>query len=46
MYVIADRINGMFKDVRAAIESKDASAIQNLAKELLELGATALDING
>ena len=45
MYVIADRINGMFKDVYAAIESKDASAIQNLAKELLELGATALDIN-
>lgn len=45
MFVIADRINGMFKDVGAAIESKDASFIQNLAKELVGLGATALDIN-
>ena len=45
MYIIADRINGMFKDVNALIEAKDAQGIQNLANELLESGATALDIN-
>ena len=45
MYIIADRINGMFRDVNEAIEAKDASAIQAMAKELLAAGATALDIN-
>ena len=45
MYVIADRINGMFDDVNDAIESKNAGAIQEIAKQLLKAGATALDIN-
>jgi 5-methyltetrahydrofolate corrinoid/iron sulfur protein methyltransferase len=45
MFVIADRINGIFSDVNEAIESQDAAAIQAMAKELIEKGATALDIN-
>ena len=45
MFVIADRINGMFDDVNEAIQAKNASAIQEMAKELLAGGATALDIN-
>ena len=45
MYVIADRINGMYDDVNDAIEAKNAGAIQEIAKQLLTAGATALDIN-
>ena len=45
MFVIADRINGMFTDVNEAIQSKNAGFIQEMAKELVAGGATALDIN-
>ena len=45
MFVIADRLNGMFSDVNEAIKSKDASVIQNIARQQLEGGGTALDIN-
>jgi 5-methyltetrahydrofolate corrinoid/iron sulfur protein methyltransferase len=45
MYVIGERINGMFKDVKAAIQTKDAAAIQALAKREVAAGATALDVN-
>ena len=45
MYVIADRINGMFDDIDEAIQAKNASAIQDVARQLIEGGATALDIN-
>jgi 5-methyltetrahydrofolate corrinoid/iron sulfur protein methyltransferase len=45
MYVIGERINGMFKDVRAAIKKRDQAAVQDLARRQLAAGATALDIN-
>jgi 5-methyltetrahydrofolate corrinoid/iron sulfur protein methyltransferase len=45
MYVIGERINGMFKDVRKAIRHKDASVIQDLARRQIEAGASALDVN-
>jgi 5-methyltetrahydrofolate corrinoid/iron sulfur protein methyltransferase len=45
MFVIGERINGMFDDVKQAIRRKDAKAIQNLAKRQLEAGAKALDVN-
>ena len=45
MYVIGERINGMFVDVKDAIVSQDASVIQDLAKRQLAAGATALDVN-
>ena len=45
MYVIGERINGMFVDVKDAIVNQDASVIQDLAKRQLAAGATALDVN-
>ncbi|MHC4717327.1 MAG: dihydropteroate synthase [Planctomycetota bacterium] len=45
MYVIGERINGMFKDVKGALQEKDASVIQDLAKRQMAAGASALDVN-
>jgi len=45
MYVIGERINGMFSDVKRAIKERDAEPVQDLARRQLEAGATALDIN-
>lgn len=45
MFSIGERINGMFKDVAEAINKKDKSVIQNLAKREILCGANALDVN-
>ncbi|UCH34314.1 MAG: dihydropteroate synthase [Armatimonadota bacterium] len=45
MYVIGERINGMFKDVRQAIQAQDKGIIQDLAKKQLAGGAHCLDVN-
>jgi len=45
MILIAERINGMFKDVKQAIADKDKKVIQQLAKKQTEAGATYLDVN-
>jgi 5-methyltetrahydrofolate corrinoid/iron sulfur protein methyltransferase len=45
MFIIGERINGMFKDVADAIKKKDKSVIQHLAKRQIECGANALDVN-
>lgn len=45
MYVIGERLNGMFKKVRAAIQEKDKAAIQEVAQAQLKAGAQALDLN-
>jgi len=45
MIIIAERINGMFKDVKEAIASKDKKVVQELAKKQTEAGATYLDVN-
>jgi 5-methyltetrahydrofolate corrinoid/iron sulfur protein methyltransferase len=45
MIVIGERINGMFKKVREAIQKKDASYIQDLASRQVAAGASILDIN-
>jgi 5-methyltetrahydrofolate corrinoid/iron sulfur protein methyltransferase len=45
MILIAERINGMFKDVKRAIEQKNKKIIQDLAKKQTEAGATYLDVN-
>ena len=45
MLIIGERINGMFKDVREAINKKDKSLIQGLAKKQVSSGANALDVN-
>jgi len=45
MYVIGERINGMFSDVKEAIRGKNAEVIQDLAKRQMAAGASALDVN-
>ncbi len=45
MFVIGERINGMFTDVKKAIQAQDPAPIQQLARDQLAAGANALDIN-
>ena len=45
MILIAERINGMFTDVKQAIADKNKQVIQDLAKEQTEAGASYLDVN-
>jgi 5-methyltetrahydrofolate corrinoid/iron sulfur protein methyltransferase len=45
MIVIAERINGMFTDVKQAIADKNKKVIQDLAKKQTEAGAAYLDVN-
>jgi 5-methyltetrahydrofolate corrinoid/iron sulfur protein methyltransferase len=45
MLVIGERINGMFRDVRQAIQRQDKAIIQDLARRQVEAGAQALDVN-
>ena len=45
MYVISERINGLFSTVARAIDSRDEKFIQELAVRQVECGAQALDIN-
>jgi 5-methyltetrahydrofolate corrinoid/iron sulfur protein methyltransferase len=45
MFIIGERINGMFVDVAGAIKKKDKKAIQILAEKQVSCGANALDVN-
>ena len=45
MFVISERINGMFTAVRKAIAARDPEAIRKIAGRQLEAGADALDLN-
>jgi len=45
MIIIAERINGMFTDVKQAIAEKNKKGIQELARKQTEAGATYLDVN-
>jgi 5-methyltetrahydrofolate corrinoid/iron sulfur protein methyltransferase len=45
MIIIGERINGMFKKVREAIQAKDAAFIADLASQQVRAGAAILDIN-
>jgi len=45
MILIAERINGMFADVKQAIADKDKKVIQELAKKQTKAGAAYLDVN-
>ena len=45
MSVIGERINGMFTDVKKAIQAQDPAPIQQLARDQVAAGANALDIN-
>ncbi len=45
MYIIGEKINGMFKKVNQAIKERNSEYIKELAKQQLEAGADALDVN-
>jgi 5-methyltetrahydrofolate corrinoid/iron sulfur protein methyltransferase len=45
MIIIGERINGLFKKVREAIQKKDAAFIRDLAARQVKAGAAILDIN-
>ena len=45
MYVIGERINGMFTAIGDALIAKDKKPVQNMAAQQIENGADALDIN-
>jgi 5-methyltetrahydrofolate corrinoid/iron sulfur protein methyltransferase len=45
MFVIGERINGMFLEVKKAVEERNKGPIQDLATRQVEAGADALDIN-
>ncbi|GAW91840.1 methyltetrahydrofolate cobalamin methyltransferase [Calderihabitans maritimus] len=45
MLIIGERINGMFKDIKEAIQNKDPKPVQEWARKQEEGGARALDIN-
>ena len=45
MLIIGERINGMFKNVRAAIAEQNKDVIVDLARRQLSAGAQVLDIN-
>ncbi len=45
MVIIGERINGMFKKVREAIQKKDAAFIRELAAGQVRAGASVLDVN-
>ncbi len=45
MFIISERINGMFTAVKKAIAAKDAAAIGEIARRQLTAGADALDLN-
>ncbi|MBI2440868.1 MAG: dihydropteroate synthase [Lentisphaerae bacterium] len=45
MFVIGERINGMFTDISQAIAAKDKKPVQAMAEKQLSAGADALDLN-
>ena len=45
MIAVGERINGMFKDVRKAVQKKDPGPVIDLAQKQTEAGAGYLDIN-
>ncbi len=45
MFVIGERINGMFRTIGDAIAAKDPKPVQEMALPQLAAGASALDIN-
>lgn len=45
MIIFSERINGMYRDVRGAINQKEKKVVQDLAREQVAGGADVLDIN-
>ena len=45
MFIVGELINGMYQQVGSAIQQKDKSVIQSLAKKQVDAGCDALDLN-
>ncbi len=45
MIIFSERVNGMYRDVRAAIKDRDKEVIHRLAEEQLDGGADVIDLN-
>jgi 5-methyltetrahydrofolate corrinoid/iron sulfur protein methyltransferase len=45
MYAIGERINGMFKSVRGAIQQRNPEPVHDLVRRQLAAGANCLDVN-
>ncbi|HID75150.1 MAG TPA: methyltetrahydrofolate--corrinoid methyltransferase [Planctomycetaceae bacterium] len=45
MIIFSERINGMYRDVRRAINEKQKAVVQQLVKEQVDGGADVIDIN-
>ena len=45
MFVVGERVNGMYTDIKKAIQNKDKGPVQEIALKQIESGANALDIN-
>jgi 5-methyltetrahydrofolate corrinoid/iron sulfur protein methyltransferase len=45
MIIFSERINGMYRDVRAAIQERNKQVVQDLAREQLAGGADVMDLN-
>jgi len=43
--IFSERINGMYRDVRAAINERNKSVVQELVKDQVEGGADVIDVN-
>ena len=45
MIIFSERINGMYRDVRGAVNQKEKTVVQQLAKQQVDGGADVLDVN-
>ncbi|MCX5713649.1 MAG: dihydropteroate synthase [Candidatus Omnitrophica bacterium] len=45
MFIIGELINGMYQNISKALKEKDKAVIQKCAREQIESGADALDVN-
>ena len=45
MIIFSERVNGMYRDVRAAIPERNKTIIQDLVKAQVDGGADVIDIN-
>lgn len=45
MFIVGELLNGMYKEVGAAIQAKDKKVIQRIALEQVKAGADCLDLN-
>ena len=45
MIIFSERVNGMYRDIRAAIKERDKDVVQRITKEQLHGGADIIDIN-